>query len=260
MAASKPLQRYLEDKEEPKVYATPSQPITQARVLTTIDQKGSSSHNGQNGTSPLSSQDSVGFTDRKTDSILSRKSSQSSATSVATITESWGSAEWAAGHVLSCIFKDLGCQVLFPRDSVDDWINHSISHYHAQAALPPTHALCVYCDVSFDSNEPLSCWRDRMNHIIQHTPGASATKTRPDFGVAKDMLRKGCIQQDAYDEYSKNTERPTSGGLRALDYEPAHIRARRDAAERANNRVVVPFSRQERRDSLVARSQRKRHQ
>jgi hypothetical protein len=260
MALSKPLQRFLEDNEGQRWYAAPSQPITRASILANTGQKASSPDNDQGGTSPVSSQDSVGSSDCQSGSTLLRKSSQSSAT-VATSVETGGTAEWVDEHVLSCIFrKEASCPVLFHRDNVNDWYSHSISHYNSYNAVPPTHALCVYCDESFDSNSPLVCWRDRMSHIAEHILGAAATKKRPDFGVAKDMLKKGCISQDHYNEYSKDSERPTIEGLRAHDYVPADKKAKIDAAQRAYNRVVVPLSRREMRESRVARSQRGRHQ
>lgn len=98
-----------------------------------------------------------------------------------------------------------------------------------------------------------------MGHIAEHILGGDAAKKRPDYGVAKDMVQKGCMTPGAYDEYSRYSERPTSWGLRAPDYVPTDKKAKKDAAERANNCVVVRTSRREMRESQVAKSQRRRN-
>jgi len=250
------VESFLKDKNGPRAHLLLIQPKAPAPISTDLPQLASPAGVGL---SPISSQESVGSSDAQSDSPSSRKSSCSSATSTAPSDVTMATAEWVSGHILPCIFsKEANCPVLFHRENVQDWYSHSLTHYTYRGAGPPNHALCIFCDTVFDSADPLVCWQNRMQHIANHLlDDADPRKKRPDFRVAKDMLEKGCITEEGYNECLKDNERPKIRGLRPHNYMPAEIKAKDDAVEREQNCVVVRDSRREKDQGLLATSQRR---
>ena len=132
-----------------------------------------------------------------------------------------------------------GCSTSFSDAQFETWYSHSLSHYGNSG--PPSHAICIFCSKVFDSNDPLICWRNRMNHIAGHfESGCAIESSRPEFGVIRDMREKGVITEADYKYCMEYTERPQCNSLRPHDYVPKEIKEKHQAAYYRENRVVIP--------------------
>jgi hypothetical protein len=150
-------------------------------------------------------------------------------------------------NALPCLLRYItGCPVSFRATEREEWYSHSLSHYGD--AGPPTYAVCIFCHKTFASNDPSTCWSNRMHHIADHLKqNWTIESSRPDFRVIEDLWNKGCISEDDYKHCFNYTERPPYDSLRPYDSVPKYFKDRLRAEVMAN-RVVVAESRAEIRD------------
>ena len=147
---------------------------------------------------------------------------------------------------LPCIFQDiLACQHI-NFDDPGSWSGHVIEHFGPSG--PPPHALCIFCDKSFEDDNAATCWNVYLDHINEHFKDGRALDKRPDFRVLKYLWEKGIITDDGYDFFCGGSERPKVPGLIPLDYEPEEIIAKKRAEGAASNRIIVSDPRRRRRD------------
>lgn len=257
MAPSEILTRFMNDPYPPKVLVQSQQgPELQQSPITTIpSEPGLSLKDQRVFPKPASSEPSTSPSTSPSPSILSRRESESSNTSIApsdvvddligdVATMSMG----GNNHRLPCLLKYIaGCPVSFQESERESWYLHSLSHYGE--AGPPTHAMCIFCHTIFNSNDPFTCWSKRMDHIADHFEmNRTIEKSRPDFRVIEDMFNKGCISEEDYKHCFAYSERPPCDGLRPHDYIPEEHKKKQRAAHEQANRVVVKESRQESRE------------
>jgi len=122
------------------------------------------------------------------------------------------SAEMEFGDLvgLPCPFSIVGCKVGFRSDQFELWHTHSLSHFGKHR--PPKHALCVFCDTSFDDDDPHACWNRRMMHTAgHHRVGEQYEK--PDFSLLRYMSEKKLLRDEDYEFAKTFTERPDLPGL-----------------------------------------------
>ncbi|KFY25322.1 hypothetical protein V493_04705 [Pseudogymnoascus sp. VKM F-4281 (FW-2241)] len=150
-----------------------------------------------------------------------------------------------AGSNLPCIFRDiLNCSHI-NFDDPDSWSEHIFGHFGPSG--PPPHALCVFCDESFEKENAIACWNEYLEHINEHfESGRTLDNRRPDFRVLKCLLDKGMITEGDYEFFCRGSERPRISGLIPLDCEPEEILAKKRAEEDASNRIIVSDPRRRR--------------
>jgi len=253
MEPSETLRRFINDLEGPRILGEPQQgPKPQLPpIVTNFSEPSLSCTDKLIVPNPSPSEQSTSPSTLPGSSGLSSQESASSKTSIAPSdhtdslvgdieTMSFGGPD----RYLPCILNEIvPCSATFHLSERADWHAHGLSHY--LGASPPTHALCIFCDNVFDSNDPATCWSDRMNHIADHFEnGWTMEGSRPDFRVIEDMWIKGCIPDRVYQHIFKHTERPPCDGLKPHDYIPKEVLKKQEAA----NRVPVPESRREIRD------------
>lgn len=256
MAPPETVKRFLNDPDGPKVFGQPQQvPKPQLSPITTIPSKSGLSLKDQPAVSKsASSENSTSPSTSPSSSVLSSRESGSSNTSIAPSEGAdslVGDFETMSigGHNrrLPCLMYIIGCPISFQLSERDVWHSHNLSHYGDNP--PPTHAMCIFCNTSFDSRDPFTCWSNRMNHIAEHFEMyKTIEQSRPDFHVIKDMWKKGCISEEDYKLCIEYTERPPCDGLRPSNYIPEEIEKKQKAAYDRVNRVPIRESRQEVRD------------
>lgn len=138
---------------------------------------------------------------------------------------------------IPCIFQDiLACQHI-NFDDPDSWSKHVIGHFGPGG--PPPHALCIFCDKSFENENAVTCWNVYLDHINEHFRDGRALDRRPDFRVLEYLRDKRMITEDGYDFFCRGSERPKVPGLIPLDCEPKEIIAKKREKEAASNRIIV---------------------
>jgi hypothetical protein len=144
------------------------------------------------------------------------------------------------GSNLQCIFLDImGCQQSNFDDS-DAWSEHIIEHFGPSG--PPPHALCIFCERSFEHENAIFCWNEYLEHItIKHPQRVrSLLNRRPDFRVLKYLRDNGRITEEEYADFCAiGSERPMVDGLIPLDREPDELVAKREAEDAASNRIII---------------------
>jgi hypothetical protein len=96
--------------------------------------------------------------------------------------------------VYECPFLFLGCVEWFY--DADEWRSHAESHFGNYP--PPNHAICCFCDMTFDDDDPNICWGHRMNHVAaHHIRGDRLQRCRPDYALMRYMYH---IRQNPYDQ------------------------------------------------------------
>jgi hypothetical protein len=87
-----------------------------------------------------------------------------------------------------------------------------------------------------------------MEHIANHfDSGRTLERSRPDFGVIRDMRIKGCISKEDFAHAMNHTERPLVDTLRPYNYVPKELKEKERIDNDRANRVIVTDSRHERR-------------
>ncbi|KFY50657.1 hypothetical protein V496_09252 [Pseudogymnoascus sp. VKM F-4515 (FW-2607)] len=149
------------------------------------------------------------------------------------------------GSNLPCIFRYITDCEHINFDDADSWSEHVIGHFGPSG--PPPHALCIFCDRSFEGEDVMACWNECLEHINEHfESGTTLESSRPVFGVLKYMLDNGIITEEDYSFFCRGSERPTVPGLIPLDCEPEEIIAKKRAEEAASNRIIVSDPRRRR--------------
>ncbi len=246
------LERFINETDGPRYIGNPPlDQVTTAPAQATNPPETTRSKTEDSTISiPASDQESTSFSTAPSPSIFSATGSRSTADSSTTSLPADDPlprlnvhlANMELGeqdHILPCLLQPLtGCSVSFPSSELENWHSHSISHYgHAS---PPTSAMCIFCNQNFVSNDPYECFPQRMNHIAAHFEmGWTLRRSRPDFGVIRDMWMKGCISKEDFDHAMSHTERPPLDGIRPHDYVPPKIQIKRDAEERRENTVII---------------------
>ncbi|ELR08568.1 hypothetical protein GMDG_03263 [Pseudogymnoascus destructans 20631-21] len=150
------------------------------------------------------------------------------------------------GSNLPCLFRYIipDCQHMNFDDS-ESWSEHVIEHFGP--SRPPPHALCVFCNTSFEDDNAMACWNKYLEHVKEHFESGTTLELRPDFGVLKYLRDKAIITEDDYAVFCRDgSERPKVFGLIPLDCEPEEIVAKKQAEEAASNRIIVSDPRRRR--------------
>lgn len=264
------IRRFIQDQNTPRAIWQPRPPLASSRpdtsyaTIPSSATSGSRSHARESCKSPPTSPSSVTPSTAlsRTDSSFSTDSNSSAAsdaTSVSTAPSTGSNNPQinldqhllnmpATGSNLPCIFRELlHCQHDNFGDS-DGWSEHIIEHFGASG--PPPHALCVFCDTSFEDENVIVCWNECLDHISEHLrSGVIYDTIRPDFRGLKYMRDEGIITDDDYALFCLcGSERPKVSGLIPLDCEPEEMIAKKRAEEYASNCIIVsePRRRQDR--------------
>lgn len=127
----------------------------------------------------------------------------------------------------------------------DAWSEHIIIDHFGPRG-PPPHALCIFCDRSYEDEDPMECWNKYLEHISDHFQGGrTLNHRRPDFRVLKYLRDERMMTAQDYQHFCTGTERPTMAdgnpvpGLLPLDSEPEELVLKRQAKEDLSNRVIV---------------------
>lgn len=84
--------------------------------------------------------------------------------------------------VYECPFLFLQCEEYFY--NAEAWRSHAETHFGNHP--PPTHAICCFCDMVFDNENPNICWGHRMNHVAaHHMRGDSLRRCQPDYALMR---------------------------------------------------------------------------
>jgi hypothetical protein len=124
----------------------------------------------------------------------------------------------------ACPFRPISdCNVLSTPEGFDQWYAHSISHFGNYP--PPIHTICIFCDTTFQHNDPWRCWRERMHHIADHfEDGYPIEHARPDFALLDHLRDNSLITNEQYENAIKSQEGIFVEGLRPLGYIPEQTR------------------------------------
>lgn len=134
-----------------------------------------------------------------------------------------------------CFFKDIletNCnQKLRTRE---EFHNHMLDHFDGP---PPGKALCIFCNLDFENEDPWSCWEEYLDHIrYQHfRNGMVIEQMRPDFVTWAYLRDTGVLAQARYILICDlaNERQPWKYPfLRPADWVSPRERERRLAAER----------------------------
>lgn len=125
------------------------------------------------------------------------------------------------GYNLPCIFEAVDCHLTFPATSVEEWIEHSYSHFIK--VPPPPKSICIFCDddnaVFISRGDPYETWRLKMMHILGHLQDYDPPHIRrPDFLLIDYLSEHGLISQEDYSHSITYTERPDCDGLVGYDF------------------------------------------
>ncbi|KAL9641261.1 MAG: hypothetical protein Q9204_000160 [Flavoplaca sp. TL-2023a] len=106
-------------------------------------------------------------------------------------------------RVLECPFNLLYCFKDFA--DTKEWILHSLTHFgHVD---PPTSNRCCFCEAAFDSDDGVSSWHERMQHVLlHHQLGHSLSCARPDFQLYTYLWNKHVIDDAVYRDIKGNSE------------------------------------------------------
>ncbi|KAI9795462.1 MAG: hypothetical protein M1835_005694 [Candelina submexicana] len=108
-------------------------------------------------------------------------------------------------YIFGCPFSFLDCHLAFP--SFNDWVSHSLSHFGGFA--PPTHALCAFCDDTFDDDDGVRCWQNRMHHVADHhLAGFTVQMARPDYHLFRYLRSRGLMTQEDFRHLCEHSEQP----------------------------------------------------
>ncbi len=109
--------------------------------------------------------------------------------------------------VLQCPFNFLHCTRHYTMGNMNDWFNHSLSHFtrtgatSSRSTAPPTSSDCCFCEMTFRNMNGLACWNDRMRHVAwHHHSGHSLSHARPDFGLFRYLWEEHIIGDIEYRE------------------------------------------------------------
>ena len=122
-----------------------------------------------------------------------------------------------APQLLQCPFKFLRCNLEFAIDNVQEWYEHSLTHFtvgeeRPRTARPPSPTQCCFCDKTFEDPDGMTCWRERMHHVAwHHHAGCSLAHARHDFALVEHFWREGILDKADYRELKTlPRERPCS--------------------------------------------------
>jgi hypothetical protein len=160
--------------------------------------------------------------------------------------------------VLSCIFGDiLGCAVPLFNDT-EVWMRHVISHFDSYG--PPTHALCIFCDRSFENHNASQCWREYLDHVAdEFRSGCTMGGYRPDFRVLQYLAEHDILDgAECARLCTEGSERPPVNGLMLvpLDELPKDLKEKQAREKKRNNCILMTESRRERRELNQRRRRR----
>ncbi|KAI9836016.1 MAG: hypothetical protein M1837_003534 [Sclerophora amabilis] len=158
---------------------------------------------------------------------------------------------------LECPFNFIGCYLTFT--SFGAWLAHSTSHFGDN--LPPVHAICCLCDMTFHAPaDPVKCWEARMRHVAQHHKrGLSLSTARPDFALIRYLREKELISERDHNRLVGVCERThTSPGPDTMATAGPAAAAAAAAAPAAAKGYRVPESREEQRRRRQSMSRRSR--
>lgn len=109
--------------------------------------------------------------------------------------------------VLQCPFNVLRCTKHYAMENLNDWFDHSLSHFTKvggeppQSTLPPTSSECCFCEMKFENIDGLACWVERMKHVAwHHHAGHNLSHARPDFKLFRYLYEKSIIDKAEYRE------------------------------------------------------------
>jgi hypothetical protein len=151
----------------------------------------------------------------------------------------------------------LRCRIVYTAEQFEDWYDHSLSHFGSHR--PPKHTICIFCTATFESENRLDSWRDRMEHIADHfiEDGLRIESSLPDFNVVKYFRKKGLISQRDYDHAIEGSERPPCDGLHPYGWIPDDRREQQEADARRENSIPVKESRHRHRDGSKSKHKHK---
>lgn len=108
-------------------------------------------------------------------------------------------------RVLDCPFNLLYCFEYFADTNLQEWIRHSLTHFGS--AKPPTFNECCFCEAVFDSQDGVTSWQERMNHVsVHHQLGHSLSCARPDFRLYTYLWNHRVITDAVYRDIKGNSE------------------------------------------------------
>lgn len=117
--------------------------------------------------------------------------------------------------VLQCPFPFLHCTRHYAMENMDDWFEHSLSHFirrvgrHTVPIVPPTSTTCCFCEMVFEDPDGLACWMERMRHVAwHHHAGHSLAHARPDFKLFRFLWENRIIDNAEYRELSRLRQQP----------------------------------------------------
>jgi len=109
--------------------------------------------------------------------------------------------------VLQCPFSFLYCTKHYAMENLNEWFEHSLSHFtqvrgrRPRSTLPPTSCECCFCEMSFENMDGLACWVERMKHVAwHHHAGHSLSHARPDFKLFRYLYEEEIIDNAEYRE------------------------------------------------------------
>ena len=107
---------------------------------------------------------------------------------------------------LECPFNLLYCLKDFANE--EDWVNHSLTHFNTRNHVvgPPTRNRCCFCDLTFESDNALESWANRMQHVhFHHHLGHRLAVARPDFELFKYLYDNHLIDDATYKDLRGNS-------------------------------------------------------
>jgi len=117
--------------------------------------------------------------------------------------------------VLQCPFNFLHCTRQYTMENLNDWFDHSLSHFTKQgrrsprSIVPPTSSECCFCEMRFENIDGLACWVERMRHVAwHHHSGHNLSHARPDFKLFRYLWEEDIIGTVEYRELGNLRQPP----------------------------------------------------
>ena len=115
------------------------------------------------------------------------------------------------GPRLECPLNILGCLREYNIDSVERWLDHTLSHFFTtgpgrRGIQPPQQNACPFCVETFSDQDAIVSWTKRMSHVFDHHQlGHTLSHARPDFELLRHLWQQGAITDFQYRELAGST-------------------------------------------------------